>query len=605
MKTTGETKSRPTSRQKLVLGALIVAVITLSFFSLFYNRFAGVRTINGSVVVGEALLSGKLPYRDWFAPVPPLNLLKNGLVVWMFGSDLIVPRIFALFERTVLALILYFWLARLFRTSHAALAAIVAMVVSAGDLTDPISSYNHDTILLAVASGFFAAICLDQHSSRTGWFFALLTGISAGLCLATKQTIGLGITVCVPILVTAALWRSVRFGAAWRFLSGFTLGWMIVSGAVLAWLARHHLVGAFLSQVFFRGPSAKAGSISDFVVRWFLVTVTDARHVVGSVIALIALVPALITVTRMRLDQGVSHDRWTRLIWVLMLAAVSLAGATVAARAEMNPYAPLIKSSIYFTLIGTGVLASFYSTVFVIRRLSGRETHFWLFGTVSFVCAFMLWLSWPAFEAMVMPGLGFVVAAVLEGGSIWRRTAWYTICAMLLFSVTLTKLKTPFGFNEWMEPSVAAATFHSALPEMRGFLLPEAEVRMIDGTTRIIREHARSGDTIFTYPSMPIFYAITGHWFPTYAGDQNIDACPDYIASKDAETLLRARPAVIVRYTVDPATLAWQETLWRGGKRSGQRDMIAAVETLTQEYRLAATFDVPPTELKVKVYVRQ
>ena len=244
----------PTSRQRLLLGALMVAVITLVFFSLFFNRFAGVRTINGSAAAGQAMLAGKMPYRDWFAAAPPLHVLKSALVVRIFGSDLIVLREFALFERTVLALILYFWLARLFRTSHAALAAILAIVVSAGDLTDPISSYNHDTILLAVACGFFGALCLDRGSSRSGWVFALLTGISAGMCFATKQTIGLGITVCVPILIAGTLWRSVRLGAAWRFLVWFTVGWMIVAGAILAWLARHDLVGTFLSQIFCGGP---------------------------------------------------------------------------------------------------------------------------------------------------------------------------------------------------------------------------------------------------------------------------------------------------------------------------------------------------------------
>jgi 4-amino-4-deoxy-L-arabinose transferase-like glycosyltransferase len=604
MKEEKKTKGRTTSHSPLWVGALVVAILTFWFFSLFFNRFAGVRAINGSVVVGQGLLSGKMPYRDWFAPVPPLNMLKNALVVRMFGSTVIASRVSALFERTLLALILYFWLARLFRSSHAAVGAVLAIVVSAGDVTDPISSYNHDTILLAVTCGFFASICLDRDSNGTAWLFALLTGISAGLCFATKQTIGLGVTVCVPILVAAALAQSARSVAAWRFLGWFILGWVMVAGAVLIFLARQDLAGAFLRQAFLRGPSAKAGSLSDFVIRWSVVTVTFQPLRTGCLIASIALVPTLISVSRAGLARANSRERWTDHLPVFLLGAVSIGGGIVAARAGMNAIVPLIKSSIYLVLIGTGVLATYYSALFVARRLSRRQAHFWLLATISFVCAFMLSLSWPAFEAMVIPGLGFFVAAALDAGSIWKRTAWYAVCGALLFSLTLAKLNAPFGFADWIEPSVATATFHSSLPEMRGFLLPEAYVRMIDGTTRIIRQHARPGDTIFTYPTMPIFHAITGLWFPTYAGDHNMDACPDDLASKDAETLLRKRPVVIIHYTQDPGFQAFEEYLWRHGKRSGQRDLTAAVETLAAEYQLAATFDAPPTKLKLKVYVR-
>ena len=128
---------------------------------------------------------------------------------------------------------------------------------------------------------------------------------------------------------------------------------------------------------------------------------------------------------------------------------------------------------------------------------------------------------------------------------------------------------------------------------------------MLDGTAQIVREHSTPQDTIFTYPSMPIFYAISHRYWPGYSEGHEIDACPDSIASADAAKVLGAKPAVIIYYRQTADELDVLDKLWRHGKRSGQRDIIAAVETLVKHYKLVASYPVPPTKLQLDVYVRQ
>jgi len=77
----------------------------------------------------------------------------------IFGKLPIVLRAFGVFERVILSLLLYGWLVRFFRVKDAALAAMVTMVISTGDVADPVSSYNHFTIMLAIASGFRRELC--------------------------------------------------------------------------------------------------------------------------------------------------------------------------------------------------------------------------------------------------------------------------------------------------------------------------------------------------------------------------------------------------------------------------------------------------------------
>lgn len=590
--------------QLVAIGAGVIVVVTFGFFLLFFNRFAGIRTINGSGLAGSLILNGRLPYRDWFSATPPLFAIENALFTWLFGTAVIVPRIVGLFERALMAVVLYLWLSRTFRTSSAAFGAIVAIVVSAGDMTDPISSYNHDTILWAMLAGLFASVCLDWRSNREASIASFLCGISAGMCFGDKQTIGLGITIAVPALVAASLWKTRTVRLAGRFVAWFCLGWAIPIAALSYWLFLHGVLALGIQQIFLKGPSAKAGAPTDFIVRWAVVTFGVPSLRAGFVIAVILLIFGLkLLFHPVPLPNAPKRD-FRALAIIAVLSISSIGVGALAAYAGLTPWAAVVKASIYFTLLGCGLLATVFSLGLLFGRLSDFQLQFWLLGTVGLVCAFMLSLSWPAFEAMVIPGLGFLVAAFLDLPSIRVRAVSYGASAFLLFSLMNWKMCNPFAFNDWFEPPAMSANTVPSLPELWGFRLPRAEVNMLEGTARIIHDHTTPQDTIFTYPSMPIFYAISHRWWPGYAEDHNVDACPDSIARADAAAVLRAKPAVIIYYRQTPDFLKLEETLWRDGKRAGQRDIIAAVEKLVKNYKLVASYPVPPTKLKLDVYVR-
>jgi hypothetical protein len=55
-------------------------------------------------------------------------------------------------------------------------------------------------------------------------------------------------------------------------------------------------------------------------------------------------------------------------------------------------------------------------------------------------------------------------------------------------------------------------------------------------------------------------------------------------------TLLRNPPAVIVYWEQTEAEVRAAEFYFRNGKRSGVRDLIAAIETLKPQYRTLDTF---------------
>ena len=590
--------------RRLLTGALAVTSVTLSFFLLFWNRFAGLRSGCGTYCGGTAWLAGSLPYRDYFAPTTPLTAAKAAAILYLFGDAPVTLRGFAVFDRTILAFLVYLWLSRLFRPTIAAAAAIVTIIVSAGDASDPLSSYNHDTILAAIASGLVANFALNRiRSNGTLAMLGVCSGFLAGVCFGMKQTIGLGATVAIPAIVAVCLLRLEGIKKASIFLAAFALGWAALAGVLLLWLSHLGALKQFFEDVFKKGPAAKASHLSDFAIRYVRVAGEQAPAVILAVAALAFSLPAL---RRSSLKTGTGYEPTNRMAWIFVAGAISVG---LGIYVSYTNFAQLLwflsKFTIYLTFGACTLLILYYAGRLLLDRLSRREAQLLLLAGVSFVVAFMLSLSWPSFEAMVIPGLGLVTAAALDGSGMKGKRFIYAICAILIISETGRKLQRPFGFSDLAEPSIHAPATRSNLAELRGLVLPVDVVRFVDGTARIVKEKATSpNDTIFTYPELGLFYFVTKKRAPTLSYSHNIDVASDDFARSEAARLLVGRPAVLIYYREPEEFLRADELAWRNGKRSGQRDLIAAVETLAKEYSLEATFDLAPDNTRMYVYVR-
>jgi hypothetical protein len=135
-------------------------------------------------------------------------------------------------------------------------------------------------------------------------------------------------------------------------------------------------------------------------------------------------------------------------------------------------------------------------------------------------------------------------------------------------------------------------------------LLAPNTVDFVDSTVRIIQENSTPQDTIFIYPELGIFYGLSERRFATFSASHNLDTVPDAFAREEAQRLLRAQPAVLIYGPKSEQLLQADEQTWRQGKPSGQRDIVAAVETLAREYKLVRTFRLYPLGEPVYVFVR-
>jgi hypothetical protein len=429
-----------------------------------------------------------------------------------------------------------------------------------------------------------------------------MAGGCAGLSALTKQTVGLGVAVAVLVLGLLGLGRlrgavaAVRWGLA--YLAGFAAPLL----AVGAWLRYLGVLGSALMMLFVSGPAAKASAPHAFLSRELSVAADNPAWLIPALIGIALSARPIwraVTGTAARED-AMLRWRWP---WVWLGGTAVIGAAELLALTSLPAVRDVSKCAVYFTL-----LASLWLGIAAMVRGLRRpaEARIWqiaLFAGVGFTVAATLSLSWPAFEAMTLPGLGLLLAAALDGSRRWGRRFVLLTVSAIVFLAVFEKLNLPFSFDHQDEASVRFATEISTQPMLRGMRLPPETVRLLDETAAAMKT-APPGGTVFTYPEMGLLYGLGGRNPPTWADSHNIDVVSDALARQDAARLLRARPGVILYARPSEADLREEEATWRNGKPSGQRDLVAALDRLVAGYRLVDTFCLRAGDTPIRLYVR-
>lgn len=593
-------------RERAAMAAMTAVLfgLLLLFLLAFFNRFIGLRSGDGEFLCGISWLRGLLPYRDYFSTAPPLNTMKSALLLKMFGQALIVSRAAGVVERLLIALLLFRWLALLFAPWRALLATVVTLIVSSGDHADPIASYNHDAILFAMLCGYAATLLLRAEKTPRVFGLALLSGACGSLSLLTKQTIGLGILLAIGLATTVLLARMP--GSRWRrlgwFWGGYATGAILPAGIAAVWLARLHLLEACVRMLFVAGPAAKASHPGEFLAREISVARSNP---VWLSLALLAVVLCWRAIAR-GVASGTADNRPTvrQALWCLAGGVLVIGVAEALAYTSLPALEDFSKASVYYVVCGLTLWLLTRLPMLTRGEVDTRHAQMILLASTGWATMFALSLSWPAFEAMTLPGLGFLLAAALEG--VRERARWFLLLVMaaMVFIQVRERLDLPFDFGRQREAPIRFANQASEQPMLRGMRLPAATVRLLDDTVAAVANHTSPRDTFLSYPDMSVLYALTGRYPPTVALSHNIDTTNDAFSRSEAQRLLAAPPAVILYARPSADYLHDEEVVWRHGQPSGQRDLIAAVDRIVAHYRLVGTYVLRPGDAPVQLYVR-
>ncbi len=584
-------------RRERVLGAVLTAISCLAFHLLYWNRFLAMSCSGTAIYPADLILRGAAPYRDFFLIIPPLSILKDAALMRLFGHTVQVLRLDAVIERVSLGVLVYWWLSRFFRYTHAFLGVLVCIVFFAADTADALISYHHDSVFLAVAGAYCAARFISLHGRKAA-LFGVGAGLAAGACFMTAQTVGGGITVCLPVMVLFIQWQRKQWKRGAEFLAVYISGWAASAGSVTIWLASNQALGPFVRCVFL-GTTAK-GATSHILLRPFV-------DRFGTLIVATVVLLMLATAMGMPRRGGATG---IRIVALFSAACCALAAALALAARNWQP--GRLSYEIELLLMAGTISGCLLIAIYLLSELAPGKARLFddellILTAAGFSTAYTLSLSFAYFGAMVMPGLALLIAIGLNG--LERRPVLRLTCtAALLCCVsveTVAKIELPFDFMLWPEGSALAATYRSAHPTLQGLLSSVPTGPIADQITELIREHAPPGGTLFVYPYFPMFYVMTGLRPPTYGYLHYLDVAPDWLCERDAKTLVERPPSVIVRLVESEQQLAWSESLYRGKQISGTRKIIAAMDQLAPQYRVLGSFALPGYGASLEVLGKQ
>jgi hypothetical protein len=251
---------------------------------------------------------------------------------------------------------------------------------------------------------------------------------------------------------------------------------------------------------------------------------------------------------------------------------------------------------LFFGEFGCLVLFVLSLRWFLLSNMNEYQSQFVLLAGLGFALAYAMGCSWANYPAIVVPSLAFVIAYVLSRlrADSRLRTVWVAapaLCVLVILQYCFLRLDTPFRWGGWQEPNVRLAVQSLPESELAGFRASPESAGLINRVTQEIEANSRPTDVVLAYPDIPIFYVLAHRLPATFAYIHYVDVAPDFVDQSDAERILRDPPAVIVYWEQTEEEVRAGEVLYRHGRRSGVRDMMAAIDALKPQYRTLDTFE--------------
>ena len=621
--------SRPFDRDKrksFALGLLLTLLISGVFAFLMFNRTYPLAE-GWYTVYAKYILGGSQPYRDFeMLFTPGYSYLIAGIIK-VFGFNMIVLRIFGALLFMSLSALAYLIFSRIFEPWIATVAATLAVLYMQSEAAQVFYDYIRVYDFLNLLVCLFLVIGLQQQLkeheevdvrkiSITTFKWSALMGLTAGLAIQIRQNSGYlvlayGVLILLYILILNRENRSkylhipIFLGAA---LIPFLISFILLS-----------VNGMFDSYIRMTTSDAIASKGGMLVVLFAWIP-RACEQILKEWIAVVVMIVLLLgnvvlyAKTKRKKPLSISSQN----IWLVFYSIVSvglIVGMFWKQRVSviMNKFFKELISP--YSLFAIGLLLFLFLGIYLIvrnKRLLKEHRDFYilifsvagLYIATSYGSATSGGLS----EGQSAIIIGLLIALLLfYSQHVFSREMTAVVLSLAIcfgMNAVAKKYEEPYGWWGLAEPQIRTATETVNIPLMDDILVSKQRKILLETVYNDIMENTTEDDSIFVFPHIPIFYAMTDRYPDTFTLVQWFDVSTDKSIVADMETLKKNPPKIIVICDIPNNAVEAHERLFRDGEISSQRMMMNELHKMTETlpYELLDTFDVG-AEYYVSVYL--
>jgi hypothetical protein len=240
----------------------------------------------------------------------------------------------------------------------------------------------------------------------------------------------------------------------------------------------------------------------------------------------------------------------------------------------------------YFTYAAFVLVAvlCLYLVVEIARGRRGDRPVRLLVGVAAFTIMYVHGMSGVLEEHALLLAGALLIGTGLSTVVAWskaRDATIYLACALLVFTITVQRNALPYWW--WGVYGIDAtwtATSSFEDPHLAGLHGSPTYTAQLNSIYELLETNKRPGDTMYSFPHLNYFNVMADLPSPTFGKVDYFDVAPDSLAIRDAELLRQHPPTFIVWMELTPAEWTFHETLFRGGRPSGQRQIQRVVEAL-------------------------
>lgn len=640
--------NKKNNKEKLIFGIVLAVVVVL--YNLIWVDKTFTLSEGWSFFYSGLLSQGKVPYRDFYYYLPPLNLLIDYIIWKLSFGYYIIYRVIRLVERVLIVELIYTLISKKVNPFISFIGSFLGAIMASANVYDLGGDYNQTVQTLTVFLCIFVLKYtenFDNVKKRCFWMF--LIGICGGCMFLSKQTIVVACAIIFVGLIFLFLITKTEKNI-FKMIFSVAFGLAIPMGICGIYLVLTHSLTEFVTQVFM--DTSSKGSLVDIVIG------TQAKILNDRYITFILIIAAFVFMNLINKKFGNKLDetakKYLDIIYCIFGVAVFSCAWTGTIMSAFDTaritYMLFLFIAMFVAILFINLDKTYGKVATIIFGFATVAIMFWnfksyteslyssgIFNMVVTVATYIhfalaLWVAQHivkhyvykkplAYDSLVLAcsalASGWATAMTNGEHNVLSSTAFisvpvfvyilfknkktttqvYTkflvIGTLVILSICAAqKIQCPYSWWGDTEASYFEKTETSNIKALKGFKFSKDEKKRFDKINEVIEANTDENSTIFGFPYIKVYNTFQNNYnMSDFVPVLFYDVCSDGYAKKDAKLLAKNEPDIVVWHDI-PGCMSTHESIFRDGDALGQRKVQTwFYKVYKTDYELIAQVD--------------